>query len=269
MLFHLVLIFIISTLTIFSTIISYSIDSDVKTDGLITRGGCSVIHGTLVTDTIDGQTVGLCKYNDKYFRLYDFGGCSEVIGQWKDPDTGKFYKFGAACMAPHFCDVYGTHWEIYETGSDYWKDYSYSLPINIEGNEFNINIQLNGKITCNWFNFIQEEKTISVISAGYDDDNSIGLTIPKELLSGDFKVLIDEKMADFKISESEKNSTIVVGLDFTPDNGGKYGTQRKIEIIGTQAIPEFPVTLLLLTISFISIILLSKYPLVNTKKFSL
>jgi hypothetical protein len=112
-----------------------------------------------------------------------------------------------------------------------------SFVVEIENGTFGIPVVGQG-ITSLVFN--QQNRTITL-----DNNGTAGLLqieIPKELMSGNFTVLIDNKKAEYKSSESETHSTIIIDR---PSNA------TTITIQGTNVIPEFPSSLMLIILSIV------------------
>jgi hypothetical protein len=82
-----------------------------------------------------------------------------------------------------------------------------------------------------------------------ENDGTSGLLeveIPKELMSGNFTVIVDDKNIEYKASESETYSTIILDR---PSNS------TMITIQGTNVIPEFPLPVMILTGLMVTILL--------------
>jgi hypothetical protein len=98
------------------------------------------------------------------------------------------------------------------------------------------------------FGFVQNSKTISLT---VDNNAPILVIISKSLLGGPYGVQLNDHPIEFK--EYYENSTHS-WLKIDPTSSGS------IKIIGTSAIPEFPVTYLVLIISIASLIVFFKIP---------
>lgn len=230
----------------------------VAIDGTVTKSGCRVIGGDILTDTIDThhtQTIELCEFDNKYFRIVQYAECVASEGVGRGPDTGRIYTFPTPCDIPRVCKLPESWGNI---GSYYYYD---KLQVKVEEKQFDIWIGSKGAI-CNFLEFVQEEKKISIIARGVNGTKtSIDVTIPNELLSGEFKVMVDGRSTEFNIKKTEvldippsdvpPSSTLTIDLDF-PEN------EMKIDIIGTQVIPEFPAFGLIIFAAAISLILATK-----------
>ena len=232
--------------------------SDIQTVGIMPKSSCEYIGGTIVKiemDSIQVSETELCQLGNNYFRFYIPETCYDQEGYWEDPETRKSYIFSSTCEVPRFCNASGTQ-GIYD-GSYGYSDSSYKVPVIIGDNQFNVVIELKGKILCNNLEFIQEEKKIHIDSVGQYEGNSIIITIPKTLLNGEFDVLIDEKPTDVDIQEMETASIITIGLDFSLSENELSPEFDRIDIIGTTVIPEFSNVGLVVFITIFSVVMFS------------
>lgn len=219
-------------------------------EGTVNGGGCTVLGGTLLSDAIDAkqtQTIELCKFDDRYLRIVYYGGCTENIGQGKDPVTGKPYTFAVPCDVPKACD-----------GSVIWgnnpvRGFHHVAKLNVkaEGKDFYI---LTGSIgiLCSFESFILEEKKINIVlQAAKGTTGSIDVFIPQELMTGEFNVMVDGKDAEYEIERTQEGAKIIIEVDFPQG-------QREIDIIGTQVIPEFSTFGLIIFATAISLIIATR-----------
>jgi hypothetical protein len=261
--FGLLVILASSMFAFVTNIAAYAIHPIPVVDGTVTKSGCRVIEGTIVIDTVDArhtQSFELCKFGNQYFRIVMYAACIEEEGVGKDPDTGKVYTFPTPCDVPKPCDAPDS-WGKATTNFGYYD----KVQVTVEGKQFDILTDSTGAI-CNILEFIQEEKKISLIVKGVKDTKrSIAVIIPNELLNGEFKVMVDGRSTEFNITKTEifgwdlpPSSTITIGLDFSQN-------ERRIDIIGTQVIPEFPAFGLIILATSVSIILATR---LIPKKFS-
>ena len=232
-------------------------------DGLIPDPGCEPLGGRFLIGTIDAlpvSTVALCELDGNYLKVKDFPDdvvCTAEEGSVTDPKTGKIYRL-TACWLPRFCNAPGTA-GIYSDGSQYASEASNQLQINAGGKQFEVKITAKGTVSCNNLIFVEEEKKISISSRG-QGKAIIEVTIPKELLSGEFKVHLDGNNTEYSVEKTPTESTIAIEFDYKKIT---YPVKEQtIDIIGTQVIPEFSIfSLTVLSISviiLISVILISR-----------
>ena len=115
-------------------------------------------------------------------------------------------------------------------------DYS----ITAENQEFNVSIATNSGISDVQLN--QEEKKISFFAEGNTGTTGVTeITIPKSLLSGDMTVLIDQNIAveDDVLLKSDTAAATTLEINY------KHSIHR-VEVAGTNVVPEFPFTILIL-----------------------
>ncbi|MBI1662977.1 MAG: PEFG-CTERM sorting domain-containing protein [Nitrosopumilus sp.] len=97
------------------------------------------------------------------------------------------------------------------------------------------------------------EKTLTFVLTGESNNDSITLTLPKELIDNPTTVWVDGDMVDFESDSSISKDTatqLVIPID---------QQSREIKIMGSNVIPEFGgIVMLILTISILSIIIFSK-----------
>ena len=97
------------------------------------------------------------------------------------------------------------------------------------------------------------EKTLTFVLTGESNNDSITLTLPKELIDNPTTVWVDGNMVDFESDSSISKDTatqLVIPID---------QQSREIKIMGSNVIPEFGgIVMLILTISILSIIIFSK-----------
>lgn len=237
----------------------YSTHPSPVIEGTVTPEGCNSIGGSILTDTTDEQhklTIELCKFGSKYYRIYYNLDCVvEQTGAGKDPDTGKAYFFNYICDVPRLCNP-PYSWGI--TNVRYWNQ---RLQVNVEGKQFGIVTGSAGAI-CNFESFNQEEKKLTIVSQGIKDtEGFIDVTIPNEFLSGEFKVMIDGTITEFAINMTE-TTKITIPIDFSQK-------ERRIDIVGTHVIPEFPAFgLIIFGISLALILTVALTPKLNRWKMS-
>ena len=129
----------------------------------------------------------------------------------------------------------------------------------VQGYQADILTHQQGAI-CN-IDFNQQEKKITITTKGVKSTSDpFDITIPSKLLNGNFSVLTDGEKREFDIQKTENDSKLSFLLDYPASN------ERKIEIVGTQAIPEFPLSIPILAVSIGSLIVFYQMKLRNRFK---
>ena len=121
-------------------------------------------------------------------------------------------------------------------------------PVTAENQNFTVNIASNSGV--NDFQFKQEEKKVSFFVEGNADTNGVTeITIPKKLLSGKMTVLIDQNVVvqDNVLLKSDTATQTVLEINY------KHSIHR-VEVAGTNVVPEFPVAIFAMAISIGSMI---------------
>lgn len=200
--------------------------------GIITLSGCAEIRGEVISQTTDvngNQKIDICKFGDKNYRVVENTSCLvDQTGIGKDPVSGKVYTFGYICDVPQTCDL--PTW-----GLGLGDHFSTKLHIITNGKALDIVTSFRS-ISCisETFDLAQKKVSISVQRGDGNSAGSVDVTIPNELLSGNFTAQMDGNRTDFSISTVGNTSKITVPVEF--DNNA----HRNIEITGTNVIPEFP-----------------------------
>lgn len=106
--------------------------------------------------------------------------------------------------------------------------------VNAENQDFTVLIASNSGISN--FEFTQHEKKVSFLAEG--NGGTLGvteITIPKALLSGEMTVLIDQNIArqEDVIVKSNTQDETTFEINYTH-------SIHRIEVVGTNAVPEFP-----------------------------
>ncbi len=122
------------------------------------------------------------------------------------------------------------------------------------GQSYNVNYNINGA-TINDIS-IDTKSTSLVVSVQTTSDGSVTLTLPRALIDAkagssddQFFVLEDGAEVDFQESKTDTARTLTISF---PD-----GTE-KIEVIGTQVVPEFgTLSFVVLAVAVLSIVILS------------
>ncbi|MGI0022229.1 MAG: thermonuclease family protein [Nitrososphaeraceae archaeon] len=208
-------------------------------DGTILKSVCESIHGTaMLTSDIQNAPIELCKFGNRNFKIVYYYACTENVVKAKDPDTGIVYELGNGCSVPQSC-IPNYAW-IPPSRMDHHD----KLTVEIEKKSFTIVTDIDDGI-CSSLAFNTLEKKVSIISKGvWENNTTISVLIPKELMRGEFEVKLDGKKTNSIISDTWDYCT-----PYVPDcrilyskvdvKVGSVIDERKIEITGTQLIPEF------------------------------
>jgi len=218
-------------------------------DGTTTDSGCNTIGGIIETITISDkfdQKIDVCKYKNYQFRIVAHKMMMvDAIGVFVDPDTKKEYRFSSSDLAPYFCNF-----EKNPERSGAGRSEETHLTINDIQYEI---ISRSPSSICHFEEFVPEgKKLISTITGNKGYQESIEFTIPQEIMSGDFMVTANEQSISYTISNDTTNAIIGIDLDF------KDTSIKTIEITSTHAIPEFPVTILVLIAGIMPVIILMR-----------
>jgi len=122
-----------------------------------------------------------------------------------------------------------------------------AFAIKAEGKNFDVKIASNSKVSN--LQFDEQAKKVSFTVTG--ETGTIGvidITIPKSLLSGGMNIMIDGQV----MSQNDVIETVDTQDETTFEINYHHSTHT-IEIVGTNAVPEFPTSLIILTIAIMSI----------------
>lgn len=125
--------------------------------------------------------------------------------------------------------------------------------VKAKGNTFDVKIASNSNISN--FEFKQDEKKVTFTVEGQTGTQGVTqITIPKSMLSGEMSVMIDGKVAssdDVVVSSStEAETTLEINY---------HHSMHTIDITGTNVVPEFPASVLIvMTVGLVTIVLLTK-----------
>lgn len=129
-----------------------------------------------------------------------------------------------------------------------------------ENRTFDVKMASNSVI--NDFKFSQSAKKLSftVEENTSSRDGVAQITIPKEMLSGEIMILVDGE-------EIPRNKAIVLYPDgqttYDVEVNYRHDDKHTIEILGTKAIPEFPITGLVLVASMVAVLLIARTKTIN------
>lgn len=212
----------------------------VSIDGHVTPKGCSALNGTVTqAKDIQNTTVQICNFSNKHFKLTEEWLCFASMEQSDDCDLpitcGAKETFGLVAQ--------GDKIPINEGAEGYFYTvYSANLCVSEAYNE--------------------QDKKITIIANGSQFNlsnpslhSSIDVLIPNGMLENitytvDGKYPITFRSNDELAYLVKNYSGIEIDLPYSFDT-------KKIEIMGNNKIPEFPLALIVLVTSFSFIILIS------------
>ncbi len=128
-----------------------------------------------------------------------------------------------------------------------------SMSVKAEGHDFDVQVASNSTSVGN-LNFDEQNKKLSFTVQGDAGTKGVTeVTIPKSLLSGDLTVIIDgQAMAQSDVVETANTDT-----DTTLELNYHHSTHQ-IDIVGTNAVPEFSsLASLVLVASILAVVVLS------------
>ena len=125
--------------------------------------------------------------------------------------------------------------------------------IKAGGHDFDVNITSDSDVTD--VKFDEQAKKLSFGVQGETGTTGVtDITIPKSLLSGDLTVMIDgQVMASsdvVKTSDVQDETTLEINY---------HHSSHVIEITGTNAVPEFPISTVIMALAISSVIILASY----------
>jgi hypothetical protein len=126
---------------------------------------------------------------------------------------------------------------------------SQTYPVNAEGKTFTVSLASNSGI--NDFEFKQSEKRVSFFVEGEAGTEGVTeITIPKDLLSGDMSVFMDQNLIneDDVIVKSETNAATTFEINY-------HHSIHRMEVAGTNVVPEFPLASLAIISGAIGVML--------------
>ena len=127
-----------------------------------------------------------------------------------------------------------------------------AFAVKAEGKDFDVKIASNSEVSNLQFN--EQAKAVSFTVSGETGTNGVtDITIPKSLLSGVMNVMIDGQA----MSQDNVIQTVNTQDETTLEINYHHSTHT-IEVVDTNAVPEFPTSVIILTIAIMSIFLSSK-----------
>jgi PDZ domain-containing secreted protein len=137
-----------------------------------------------------------------------------------------------------------------ETSARFEVVSSNAFAVNAEGKDFEVDIASNSTVTD--FAFVQQDKKVSFVVEGETGTRGVTqITIPKALLSGEMMVSIDgeaippESSDVVAIADTEEGLTLEINY---------HHSEHSIEVSGTNVIPEFPLTMVVMAAAISSVI---------------
>ncbi len=128
--------------------------------------------------------------------------------------------------------------------------------VSISASAEPIELDIRSSSTVSGFVFSEESKMISFSATGEDGTKGVTVVTVGSVLEGPYTVMVDgTAVTDFKTTETAEGET---EIEVTYDH-----STREISITGTQVVPEFPVTMLIMGIAIATIIALAA---VTTKR---
>lgn len=127
-----------------------------------------------------------------------------------------------------------------------------SWPVTTGGNSFEINIASNSDVSN--VNFDLQAKKISFTVTGENGTEGVAdVTVPKSLLSGNISVMMDgQSVPQNDVIETNTQDSTTLEINY-------HHSSHQIEIVGTNALPEFPLATLTLVIALSSILIFSLF----------
>jgi len=126
---------------------------------------------------------------------------------------------------------------------------SEEYPVSVEGEKFTVSLASNSGI--NDFQFKQTEKRVAFFVEGDAGTEGVTeITIPKALLSGDMSVFMDQSLIneDDVIVKSETDAATTFEINY-------HHSIHRMEVSGTNVVPEFPLVSILMIAGAIGVVL--------------
>jgi hypothetical protein len=126
-----------------------------------------------------------------------------------------------------------------------------AFTVNAEGKDFDLKIASNSHIGN--LQFDKQQKKITFTVSGETGTSGVSdITIPKSLLNGDFSIMIDGQVMSqdniIETADTQDETTLEINY---------HHSTHTIEIVGTNAVPEFPTSVMILLVAISSIFALS------------
>lgn len=123
--------------------------------------------------------------------------------------------------------------------------------VTAEDQEFEVQLASNSGINAVQFN--QQDKKLSFFAEGNDGTAGVTeITIPKVLLSGNLTVFVDQNLVDSDqvLLKSDTATATVLEVNY-------HHSIHRVEVAGTAAVPELPVTTAILAVTVGGIVVMS------------
>ena len=204
-------------------------------DGIITEAGCHTLDGQILTLFSNDQSINICKYGSKTFLVTYAPFCHvQKSPTWTDPDSGRSFSFQSGCDAPRTpknpCEYPYTYVDGTVPVSLYHE------PIVVRDDAFFVSINIS-ETSCQWINFDSARPSIKIEVDDVEDVKGyLNVTIPAELLSGNFTLLVNGVPREYDLRTADGYSTISFTQQYHYTGSRPHD---RIEIIGTSAVPEF------------------------------
>ncbi|TLY03867.1 MAG: hypothetical protein E6K87_04115 [Thaumarchaeota archaeon] len=234
-------VFLLIITLIQTNFLAYATEQAIIPTGATDESGCQVLHGMVINQTINSQTTSFCKFESKIILYSSSKGLITMpaLSSWVDPHTRITYTFPDLRISPISNNATGTYY--------------------VGEKLFNILVRPTGHIEGNDLILVPQQAKIEIISWGNAGNNSLTVSFPRELLSGELRVMVDGNSTDSHIETTGLITTVTIPLDFSGSKSSIIvpNTEfngRKIEITGTQMIPEFPYSLLILVTGIVGVL---------------
>ena len=235
----------------------YKPNDQVKAQGSIWRGMISALGGVNSVSIVVTDSNGNIVYSDKE-RVNSDG---TYVIDFKMPPNVQNGQYTIVVRADVNSDVISALPLKMQAGigstEKFVVENQVIHKIKLDGNDFPIIISTNSIVTD--VKFDQSTKKISFIVQGDTGTKGVAdVTIPKSLLSGDFNIMVDAQaipQSDIIVTSDTQNET-TLEINY-------HHSSHEIDIVGTNAVPEFSLPSIVATIAITSIILVT----LNNKLF--
>jgi hypothetical protein len=117
-----------------------------------------------------------------------------------------------------------------------------NLKVDVDGKPFKLPTFTDSRV-CDW-RFVKEEKKLEFT---IENGTHLQVLTKNELIGRPYTVLVDGKSVDFNMINASDTSTYI---------SMRYNNANTIQIIGTTAIPEFPMSIMVAAVGMISTLVL-------------
>ena len=217
--------------------------SDDMLDGSVSDIGCLSIGGNVTIQTMQsGEIIPICEYRDKHLSIFDpyvnGGGCFAAEVVWIDPESGESFSIPSAnCDVPKmksdaFCDDAAYSREPDGATTHYLKN------VTVDDVTFPVYLDTSS-VGCYGLSVRQETKDMLLIllSNNLDENRAFSISFPTMLLKGNYTVLVDGRPTN--VSVIQRDSTVTLANITLPVNFDGGININRVQIIGTEVIPEF------------------------------